>query len=131
MSRLARGAQPNPASSIISGTVDNGSTWSEDIDLTQNGEPLTSVSDHVWTMEFYSEPGASADLTLTTADGTLTITESTATTLGIRVGPSALSGMLGDYWCDLKSVDSSPTVDGESHTYLWGRGIVTFVEGAT
>jgi hypothetical protein len=130
MSRLARGAQPNPASFIISGSVDSGSTWYEDIDLTQNGEPLTDVDDHVWTMEFYGDPGDASILTLTTADGTLTVTESTATTLSIRVGPTALSDMCGDYWCDLKSTDASPTVDGEPRVYLWGRGIVTFVEGA-
>ena len=130
MSRLARGAQPNPASNIISGVVANNATWYEDIELTQNGAQLTGVSDHVWEMEFYLEPGSGAELTLSTADSTLTITETTSTTLGIRVGPAALSAMCGDYWCDLKSTDASPTVDGESRVYLWGRGIVTFVEGA-
>jgi hypothetical protein len=130
MAQLRRGSQPNPAEQIISGTVDNGSTWYEDIELTQDGEPLTGVDDHVWTMEFYTEPGDTPALTLTTADSTLTVTESDTTLLSIRCAPSRLSSLEGDYWCDLKSEDSSPTVDGASRVFLRGRGIVTFVEGA-
>jgi hypothetical protein len=120
----------NPAENIVSGTIDNSATWYEDIELTQNGSPLTGVSDHVWTLDLYTEPGASAALSLTTADSTLTITESTTTLLGIRCKPSRLSGLLGDYFCDVKSTDSSPTVDGASRVYLRARGIVSVVEGA-
>jgi hypothetical protein len=127
---MRRGAAPNPASNIIAGTIDQDTTWYEDIELTQNGSPLTGVDDHVWTLTLYKEPGASADLTLTTADSTLTITESTATTLSIRCAASRLAGLCGDYMCDLKSTDSSPTVDGAARVYLWGRGVITVVEGA-
>jgi len=126
---IARNALPNPASNVISGTIDQDTTWYEDIELTQNGDPLTGVSDHVWTLTLYKEPGATADLTLTTADSTLTITESTATTLSIRCAPSRLSTLSGDYYCDVRSTDSSPTVDSASRVYLWGRGIITVVEG--
>lgn len=126
---LARNALPNPASNVISGTIDQDTTWYEDIELTQNGDPLTDVDDHVWTLTLYKEPGAGADLTLTTADSTLTITEGATTILGIRCAPSRLSALSGDYWCDVRSTDSSPTVDGASRVYLWGRGVVTVVEG--
>lgn len=126
---FSRNSQPNPASNTISCSIDQNTTWYEDIELTQNGEPLTGVSDHVWTLTLYKEPGADADLTLSTTDSTLTITESTATTLSIRCAPSRLSALEGDYFCDVSSTDSSQTVDGASRVYLWGRGIITVVEG--
>jgi hypothetical protein len=126
---MRRGAAPNPASNTISGHIDRSTTWYEDIELTQNGEPLTDVDDHVWTLTLYKEPGASADLTLSTADSSLTITEGTATLLSIRCAPSRLSSLCGDYMCDIRSVDQSPTVDNASRVYLWARGVLTVVGG--
>jgi hypothetical protein len=126
-----RRALANPADFIVSGTVDNATTWYEDITLTQDGVPLADVDDHVWTLTIYREPGDDADLTLTTADGTLTITEAVdATTLGIRCAPSRLSDLCGDYMCDVRSTDASPTVDTASRVHLRARGTITFVEGA-
>lgn len=128
MIRTCRGVAPNPAEDIVSGTVDNSTTWCEDIKLT----PLTDDGDQGWTLELYRESGSHADLTLMTADGTLTITEGDiSTTLGIRCNSSRLSSLCGDYRCDVKSTDTSSTVDGAARVYLRARGNVTVVGGAS
>lgn len=123
----------NPALDTISGTIDRGATWNEDIVLTDDdGAQLTDVDDHTWTLTLYRNPGCAAELTLSTSDGTLTIEEGASeTVLGIRCAPSRLSSLCGDYYCDIKSSDPSPTVDGAAHVFLWARGIVTVVQGAS
>lgn len=128
MRRLARGVAPTAARNIVTGVVDSDASWSEDIEITQNGEPYPSIDDHAWTMEFYKSPGCSPELTLSTSNGTLAIASSV---LSIRVAPSRMASMCGDYFCDLKSTDSSPTVDGAANEILWARGVITFSQGAS
>lgn len=121
----------NPAENIISGWIDVGATWYEDIGLWLNGEPLTDVDDHTWALKVYRCSGDSPELTLVSGDG-LTVTEDTdITTLSIRCAPSRMSSLCGDYWVDITSTDASPTVDGAAHVYLRGRGTVTFLKGAS
>ena len=123
----AKGISPTAAKNFVTGVVDSDVSWSEDIEITQNGEPYPSIDDHVWEMEFYKAPGYSSELTLSTTSGTLAIADSL---LSIRVAGSRMSKMFGDYYCDLKSTDSSPTVDGSANVILWARGVVTFSKGA-
>lgn len=122
-----RGLNPTAARNTVTGVVDSNATWSEDIEITQNGEPYPDIDDHAWEMTFY-RLGCGSDLTLSTANGALSIADSL---LSIRVAPSRMSGMCGDYSCDLKSIDSSPTVDGAPNEILWARGVVTFSKGAS
>jgi hypothetical protein len=121
---------PNPAQNIVSGTIDKEQTWYQDIEVTQNGSPLTDVDDHTWTLVLYKYPGASADLTLTTTDSTLTITEAATTLLGIRCASTRLAALCGDYLCDVISEDPNESVDGEDRKILRARGTVTVTEGA-
>jgi hypothetical protein len=125
----SRGAQTG-ARAILSGSVSNGATWVEDVSMTEDGGAIANAEDWVWTMTFRTDRTSdSADLTLTTTAGTLTITQGAdATTLEIRVAKASLSDMEGDYVCDLKSVDSSDTTDDSAGRSIhWGHGIVTFL----
>lgn len=125
---LRRGVNPTAARNIVTGVVDSDASWSEDIEITQNGEPYPDINDHSWEMTFYRSAGCPADLTLSTSQGTLSIANSL---LSIRVAPSRMSSMCGDYLCDLKSTDASPTIDGAANEILWARGVVTFSKGAS
>lgn len=114
----SHGAQNN-----VSGIISNGATWYETVVMTdQNGDPLTGVDADTWQFQFRCNPDSqSPDLTLTTADGTLTITESTTTTMLINVPQASLANMVGDYTADLVSKAAS---DGRlTHR---AHGLVTF-----
>lgn len=128
MSTLARGGVGSVgqtgARGIISGTVSNGATWWEDIEITENGTVVTDADDWVWRLTIRESYDDAIALTLTTADGTLTISQgASATTLQIRVAYTALSALDGDYIADLASLDTSTTPDRVIH---WGHGLVTF-----
>jgi hypothetical protein len=117
--------QGTGARGLISGVVSNGATWWEDVSITEAGSVVTDADTWVWRMTFRETEGDdNAVLTLTTADGTLTITQGAdATTLEIRVAYTALSALEGDYICDIASLDTSTTPDKVVH---WAHGIVTF-----
>jgi hypothetical protein len=121
----SRGAGETGARGKISGTISNGATWWEDVELTEDGTVITNADTWTWRMTFRSDPNNdSADLTLSTTDGTLTISQGAdATTLQIRVVYTALSAMDGDYICDIASLDTSTTPDKLVH---WASGVVTF-----
>jgi|GEM_PF-3892839 len=125
--RRSRGINPTAARNIFSGVVETGETWSEDIEITLNGDPYPDIDDHTWKMVFYRSPGCPADLTLSSGSG-LSIANSV---LSVRAAQSRLSSMCGDYFCDITSTDASPTVDGAPNVILWARGIVTFSKGAS
>lgn len=128
---MSRNASPNPADNTVIGTIDIGETWKDDVALTVDGEPLTDVDDHVWTLRLYREPGAAADLELSTTAGTLTITEGgSSTLLGIRCASSRLSSLCGTYKVDVWSQDPGETIDGETRKILRARGEATVVRGA-
>lgn len=113
------------ARGLISGVVSNGATWWEDVDITEDGTVIANADTWVWRMTFReADEDDSVVLTLTTADGTLTISQGAdATTLQIRVVYTALADLEGDYICDLASLDTSTTPDKLVH---WGHGMVTF-----
>ena len=112
------------ARGLISGIVSNGSTWWEDFQITEDGTVITSADTWTWKMTFREDYGCSAALTLTTADGTLTISQgASATTIQIRVAHTSLTDLEGDYICDLGSLDTSTTQDRVIH---WAHGNVTF-----
>ncbi len=117
------------ARAIISGTVSNGATWYEDVAMTEDGTAIAgSPASWTWTMTFReSLEDDSARLTLTTAtSGGLTISQgSTETTLQIRVPKASLEGLAGDYFVDLKSLDTDTTYDSAGRTIHWAHGLVT------
>lgn len=114
----SHGAQNN-----VNGIISNGATWYETVLLTdENGDPLTGVDADTWQFQFRCDPSSdSADLTLTTADGTLTITESTTTTMLINVPQASLADLDGDYTADLVSKAAS-----DNRLIHRAHGTVTF-----
>lgn len=113
------------AKGLISGVISNGATWWEDLEITEDGTVITSADTWTWRMTFREcDTDDSIVLTLSTTDGTLTVSQGAdATTIQIRVVYTALSALEGDYICDLSSLDTSTTPDKLVH---WAHGIVTF-----
>lgn len=113
------------ARGLISGVISNGATWWEDVSITEDGTVIADADTWTWRMTFReANDEDSVVLTLSTTDGTLTISQGAdATTLQIRVAYTALSDLEGDYVCDLASLDTSTNPDKLVH---WAHGIVTF-----
>lgn len=107
----------------ISGEVSNNATWDEYIYFIENGVGmvLTGLS---FELQFRCDADdTSAELTLSTADGELVITNDdggNATILRINVPYSTISDMDGDYVADLVSKDAA------SKLTHWAHGLVTF-----
>lgn len=126
MSITSRQVGQTGAKGLISGMVSNGATWWQDLSITEDGTVITDADDWVWRMTFRKKVGDDPDLTLTTADGTLTVSQgASATTIQIRVVYTALADLDGDYICDLASLDTSTTPDKLVH---WAHGTVTFLD---
>lgn len=121
------------ARAIISGSVSNNVTWSEDVDMTSDGTAISGTPENWdWFMTFReSEEDDSALLTLSTDASTLAISQgASATTLQIRVPAADLTALEGDYVCDLVSLDTSDTSDDSAGASIhWGHGRVTFLNG--
>lgn len=123
-SAVASNAVSSGAYGIIFGTISNGATWWEDVELTENDTVITNADTWTWRMTFRKTYDDTIDLTLSTTDGTLTISQgASATTLQIRVVYTALTNLEGDYICDLSSLDTSTTPDRLRH---WAHGVVSF-----
>lgn len=122
MSALARGGG-HSAQNTVSGEISNGATWYEDITITDdNGNQVTGIEDDEFQFQFRSEREGTADLTLSTSGGELTVVEgASSTVLQIRVAQSALANMAGDYFADLVSKAAS-----DSRLIHRAHGIVTF-----
>lgn len=121
---LSRSRDTHAAQNTVTGLVSNGVTWVETVILTdQDGAQLTDVDADTWQFQFRADPESdSADLTLTTADGTLTVTEGASqTTLAINCAQSSLTNLEGDYVADLVS-----KAVADSRLTHRAHGIVTF-----
>lgn len=121
---LARNNSVSGALFEISGSVANNATWQESIYFTEAGSPL-DISGLDFKMTFRCNGNStSADYTLSTDDGTLSIVTDADSgvdrILYINVSAGSLSGLLGDYVCDLASQDVADVVT------LWAHGVVTF-----
>lgn len=106
------------AQNTVTGLISNGATWIETILITdQDGAQVTGVDTDTWQFQFRCDPESeSADLTLSTTDGTLTITEGdTQTTLAINCPQSRLSGLEGDYVTDLVSKTVAGIITHRAH----------------
>lgn len=122
--RLSNHALSSGALFEVSGVVPNQATWQENIYFSEAGQPfdLTGLS---FKMTFRADPAdTSADYTLSTTAGTLSIAEDADSgvdqILYINVAAGTLSSLVGDYICDLASEDASDVVT------LWAHGVVTF-----
>lgn len=107
----------NSAENSVSGEVSNGATWYEECLLTdEDNEPLTDVDDHTWQFQFRKCEGDTAELTLSTTTGTLTVTEEAErTVLLINCPQSSLTNMCGDYIADLVSKAPSGRLYHRAH----------------
>jgi len=108
----------------VSGEVANNSTWQENIYFMEAGAQmeLTGLS---FKMTLRCQPSDStADYTLSTTDGTLSIVEDTDTgvsnILYINVPVGSLTGLCGDYVADLASEDQNGVVSP------WAHGVISF-----
>jgi hypothetical protein len=121
MPSVATNRMMHGARNTVSGVISNGATWYENISIELNG--ITDPDTFTWTMTFQAQGSSGVDLTLTTADSTLTVTDNgddTATML-INVPADSLSALCGDKICNVKS--ENPADDRVIH---WAYGIVTF-----
>lgn len=119
------------AKGIISGEISNGTTWVEDIEITEDGTAIAGTpASWTWTLTLRCPTSQTADLTLTTTEGTLTVTQGTeSTTLSIGCPQASLDALCGDYLIDIKSVDTSDiTVDTAGLSKHWGHGSVTVLD---
>lgn len=104
--------------------VSTGATWSEDIYI-REGAAQSDLTGLSFQLQFRSEPDATgADLTLSTADGTLSIEDDPDTGVAciVRVtAPAAtIGGLAGPFVADLVSKDTSGVL---TH---WAHGVITF-----
>ena len=125
MTALARGNGAGGALFEMSGEIPNNGTWAEDIYFSEAGAPL-DISGLDWKLTFRSDPlNTSADLTLSTSDGTLEVVEDDDgfnRVLRIAVAAGELSSYRDDYIADLASQDVAGAVT------LYAHGIVTFTQ---
>ena len=124
MTNLTRGNGESGAELSISGTIPVNASWYEDIYFTAyDGTPydLTGL-DFKLTLRA-SPDDATAEYTLSTDAGTLSIVEDTDagvnSILRINVAAEALSSLDGDYVADLAMRDVSDRV------FHWAHGIVS------
>lgn len=123
MSSFSQTRETHAAQATVSGIVSNGATWTELFILVDaSGNQLTGVSADEWRFQFRADPQDTApDLTLTTTDGTLVVTEAAMTTLLIDVPQSSLSALEGEYVADLVSKGAT-----DSRLTHRAHGIVIF-----
>ena len=113
------------AHGIIRGSISNGATWYKDLLITENGTAIAGTpASWVWQLNLRSFPDNTVVLGLTTADGTLTVSQgATATTIQIRVVYTTMNGIdPGNYLIDLASLDDTATPARLIH---WAHGVVT------
>ena len=112
------------AENVISGTIPIYATWTEDIyffDSDGAAMDLTNLSFEFQFRQTQTDVGAA--VTLSTDDGTLTITADSGSInsiLRISADPATFSAYEGDMVADLVAVDASNVVT------LYGHGVVTF-----
>lgn len=118
----ARGA--HAADNTVSGIISNGVTWYEEFQVKdQNGDDVTGLTLDAFQFQFRcSEDRDESELTLSTADGTLSVAEAGGvTTITINVPQSTIADMEGDYVADLVSKAAS-----NSRLIHRAHGVVTF-----
>jgi hypothetical protein len=123
MTSLARNGGDAGALFDLAGTVATNATWSEDIYFTEAGAPL-DISGLDWKLTFRRDGEAtSADITLSTAAGTLAVAADDnghQRILRIDVAAGALGACEGEYIADLASRDGAGAVQ------LWAHGTISF-----
>jgi hypothetical protein len=123
MTSLARSTGEAGALFDLSGTVATNATWAEDIYFTEAGAPF-DISGLDWKLTFRrNRENTSADITLSSAAGTITVAPDDnghQRILRIGVAAGALNACEGDYIADLASKDGAGAV------LLWAHGTISF-----
>src|SRR4029078_5876299 len=112
MTSLARHTGEAGALFEVSGTVPTNATWNEDIYFTENGAPF-DISEMDWKLTLRNPHNTSADVTLATDAGTLSIQDERHghdRILRISVAAGTLNSDQGDYVMDLASKDPADKV---------------------
>lgn len=122
MTRIVQSNGQSGALFDMSGVVPTNATWEEDIYFTENGAamPLTGLAFRL-TLRADSESD-SADITLSTAAGTLQIVDDddgNDRVLRINVTAGTLNSYVGDFTADLASQD------GDGKVMHWAHGVIT------
>lgn len=122
MTSLARSTGEAGALFEISGTVPTNATWDEDIYFTQDGAPL-DISEMDWKLTLRCDPeNTSADTTLSTDAGTLSVVaddDGYLRILRINVTAGTLNNYEGEYIADLAARDPADKV------ILWAHGVIS------
>jgi len=123
MTSLARNGGDAGALFDLAGTVATNATWIEDVYFTESGAPF-DISELDWKLTFRRDgEAASADITLSSASGTLAVAaddNGRPRILRINVAAGALSACEGEYVADLASKDGAGAV------LLWAHGTISF-----
>jgi len=118
---MRRHSTTTGAKGIVSGTISNGATWIESIEISQNNVQILNADTSIWKFVFKHCDSGNVCLTLTSGTE-ITITQNTTyTLLAINVAAGSLSSMVGDYIADLSQKDGSGTI---TH---WASGTITFI----
>lgn len=124
MSSLARTAGQSGAEAEISGTIAINATWTEDIYFFAPDGSAMDLTGLAFEFQFRRDPRqTSADITLSTAAGTLAIENdavSVASILRIEAAAAMFQSYDGDMIADLVAQDASLNV------FLYGHGTVSF-----
>lgn len=107
----------------VSGTVSNNATWDEYIYFLENGSGM-NLDGLSFEFQFRKDPSStSSDLTLSTADSELVLTDDDGAVTSIvcvNVAYTVISGLEGDYIADLVGKDAASKI---TH---WAHGVITF-----
>lgn len=104
----------------ISGIVSRGATWADEFYLSEDGFQIGSADSGEWRLTLRRPGSDSIDLTLSTSNGTIVVSQNTTNTqFSLDCPASSLSSLCGDYHADL----GHETAGGDvTH---WGHGVVT------
>ena|ERR1051325_2892227 len=121
---ISRGAGQSGAECDLSGVIAINASWNEDIYFFDADGAAVDISDLDWSFQFRTSPDAtSADVTLSTVAGTLTVEDdngSVSSILRISADPGTFTNYEGDMIADLIAVDADDVVT------LYAHGVVTF-----
>jgi hypothetical protein len=120
----ALGAGQSGAENEISGTIPIYADWTEDIYFFEPDGDAMDLDGLAFKMQFRCDPSqTSADVTLSTAAGTLSLVDdggSVTSILRISADAGTFANYAGDMICDLIGID------GSNNVTLYGHGVVKF-----
>lgn len=120
MLKLGNTRASSSAKRRLDGVVSNGATWTDTIILSDDGAEISGASSGEWRLTLRCTFASSADLTLSSGDSELVITQNTDyTSITLDVAPATLANLCGDYHADLVHETTGGDI---TH---WAHGVIT------